>query len=132
MKKYKIDCEFWVDAQSTTYSFGGVTPVDAPLVNGTAVFWPSIVCEFIKEYGTEIKEPVTYKVGDRFRHNPTGKKAMLAGVDCTPDGVAVAFIDMEGGMLYEQPFFPKNHHLIRDNELPFGAHDAFTKIEDDK
>ena len=120
MKKYHIEGDFAVDGngnvRSGKYVIAGL--LDA--------------ARFIERYGTEIKEPVTYRVGDRLKHNESGMEYMLVCTEIDGPheyGVTVHLVSMDTGNSVVE-FCPRNHMEILPSEFNIEGLDELTKIED--
>ena len=119
MKKYRIELECEVDYKGDVLF---AIPNDGHWVYGFG--------DYVKQHGTEIKEPVTYKIGDRFRHDAFGR-FVLAHIA----SYHVGLINLESGRRWVKASLVNSPNEITEDEFAEicgGDPDDFTKIEDDK
>jgi len=124
MKKYKIELECEVDYKGDVLF---AIPNDGHWVYGFG--------DYVKQHGTEIKDPVTYKPGDRFRHSESGMEYMLVCTelgDPHEHGATVHLVNADTGLSVTLPFSPKDHGRILSSEIPVCDIDMLVKIEDGK
>ena len=129
MKKYKID-----NAVVDVYDSEGRVAVKYFDSNGVSSYVDGCrrVANFVMDIGTEIKEPVTYRVGDRLKHNESGMEYMLVCTEIDGPheyGVTVHLVSMDTGNSVVE-FCPRNHMEILPSEFNIEGLDELTKIED--
>ena len=122
-RKYKVDRVFEVNENDSVR--------DANDEFDSGYVWADVE-RFINYYGTEIKEPITYKVGDRFLNDCHRGEWRLVGL--CDDGVGYGSVALvgESGFAYGNSVPVKNIDAVTQEEFAglLGQRSHFTKIED--
>ena len=88
--------------------------------------------DIIREFGTKIEEPVTYRVGDRFLNDCHRGEWRLVGL--CDDGMGYGSVALvgESGFAYGNSVPVKNIDAVTQEEFAglLGQRSHFTKIED--